>query len=191
VKRVHVIDDVDTLKLIAEPTRAALIELLTEPRTVTQLAQALDVPRTRLYHHIELLQARGLVEQVDERAVRALTERVYALAAKVIRPSARLLRSKDTGERLAALLTLLFDTTKADLHRAVSAGELQLDPKAAESTGQLGLGRSIAYLAPERAAEFVRELDALVERFDAAHEPSTGRPFAFVWAFYPSSRKIQ
>ena len=55
-----------------------------------------------------------------------------------------------------------------------------------------GLGRSIAYLAPEQANEFIRELDALVERFDAAHDTTRNeRPFAFVWALYPSSRKIQ
>jgi DNA-binding transcriptional ArsR family regulator len=186
VKRVLVIDNVDTLRAIAEPTRAALIELLAEPRTVTQLAHALDVPRTRLYHHVEVLQAKGIVDQVDERRVGALTERVYALTAKIIRPSARLVRSGDADERVSALLTLLFDTTKADLRRSFATGEVRLDDS------ELGLGRSIAYLAPEQAAELVRELEALVARFDAAHESSPSRrPFALVWALYPSSRKIQ
>jgi DNA-binding transcriptional ArsR family regulator len=186
VKRVLVIDDVETLRAIAEPTRTALIELLAEPRTVTQLADALDVPRTRLYHHVELLQSKGIVEQVEERRAGALTERIYALTAKVIRPSARLLRSDDADERIAALLTLVFDTTKADLRRAFATGEVALDD------GDLGVGRSIAYLSPAQAAEFIRELDALVERFDAAHDSARNeRPFAFVWALYPSSRKIQ
>jgi DNA-binding transcriptional ArsR family regulator len=189
MKRVRVIDDVDTLKAIADPTRAALIELLAEPRTVTQLAEALDVPRTRLYHHVELLRSKQLVEQVDERRVGALTERVYALTAKVIRPSARLLRSADGDERLAAMTTLLFDTTKADLQRSFAAGEIDLDDR--DHLRHAGLGRSIAYLAPEQADEFIRELDALVARFDAADDSTRNdRPFAFVWALYPSSRKI-
>jgi DNA-binding transcriptional ArsR family regulator len=188
MKRVHVIDDVETLKAIADPTRAALIELLAEPRTVTQLAQALGVPRTRLYHHVELLQSKELVEQVDERRVGALTERVYALTAKVIRPSARLLRSADADERLAALMTLLFDTTKADVQRSFAAGEIELDEP--DDVRRIALGRSIAYLAPEQANEFICELDALVARFDAAHDSRNDRPFAFVWALYPSSRKI-
>lgn len=181
-----VIDDVETLRAIAEPTRAALIELLAEPRTVTQLADALDVPRTRLYHHVEVLQEKGIVHQVDERRAGALTERVYALTAKLIRPSARLLRSGDADERMSALLTLLFDTTKADLGRSFATGEVRLDDS------ELGLGRSVAQLTPEQAAELVRELQALVARFDGAHESSPNRrPFAFVWALYPSSRKIQ
>ena len=75
MRAVCVIDDVATLKAMADPTRAAILELLTEPRSVTELARTLDVPRTRLYHHVELLREKGLVEQVDERRVGALTER--------------------------------------------------------------------------------------------------------------------
>jgi DNA-binding transcriptional ArsR family regulator len=190
VRRVHVIDDLETLKLIAEPTRASIIELLAEPRSVTQLAAALDVPRTRLYHHIELLQSKGLVEQVDERRVGALTERIYSLTAKVIRPSDRLLGSGEVGERVDAITTLLFDTTKSDFRRAVVSGEARLEQ--GDDMPQVGMGRSIAFLAPEQAAEFIAELEALVERYDAAdNRAEAARPFALVWALYPSSRHIR
>ena len=190
MKRVHVIKDVETLKLIAEPTRAAILELLGEPRSVTELASALDVPRTRLYHHIALLESKGLVEQVDERRVGALTERVYALTAKIFRPSKRLLRSGDLDERVEAITTLLFDTTKSDIRRAATVGDLDFD--AHDDLPQLAMGRSIAALAPEQVAEFARELEALVERYDAAHKPDEEtRPFALVWALYPSSRRIR
>jgi DNA-binding transcriptional ArsR family regulator len=190
VRPVRVIDDLETLKVIADPTRAAIIELLAEPRSVTQLAAALDVPRTRLYHHIELLQTKGLVEQVDERRAGALTERVYALTAKVFRASKRLLRSGDVEERADAITTLLFETTKTDLQRSIVSGEAILDH--GEAVKQVGLGRSIALLAPERAAEFITELEALVARFDDAHgSGANARPFALVWALYPSSRRVR
>lgn len=171
---------------MAEPTRAAILELLTEPRSVTALARALDVPRTRLYHHIELLCSKGLVETVDERRVGALTERIYALTAKTFRASTRLLRSGDVSERVEALTTLLFDTTKSDLTRSLrAAGDQGL-----EMPG-LGLGRSIAFLSEEDAKRFIAEVESLVERFDAAHAEADGsRPFALVWALYPSSRTI-
>ena len=83
---VRVIDDVETLKVVAESTRFAILELLTAPRSVTELAAALGAPRTRLYHHVELLRSKELVEQVDERRVGALTERVYAPTAHTFRP---------------------------------------------------------------------------------------------------------
>jgi DNA-binding transcriptional ArsR family regulator len=173
MRRVHTIEDVETLKAIAEPTRVALIELLAEPHSVTELARALDVPRTRLYHHIELLESKGLIEQVEERRVGPMTERVYALTARFLRPSARLLRDRE------AVTTLVFDATKADLRNA------DLDDE------QIVLSRSIAFLAPERAAEFIAELEALVERFDAAHDEQNERPYALVCALYPSSRTIR
>jgi DNA-binding transcriptional ArsR family regulator len=185
-----VIDDLETLKLIAEPTRAAILELLAQPHSVTELAAALDVPRTRLYRHVELLESSGFVMQVDERRARSLTERVYALAAKEFKPSARLLRSGDLRERAEAITTLMLDTTKADLHRAVMSGDVAVDGLG--DGPQLGVGRSIAFLAPEQAAEFIAELEHLVARFDAAHESaSDARPFALVWALYPSSRRIR
>jgi DNA-binding transcriptional ArsR family regulator len=190
VRRVRVIDDLETLKVIAEPTRAAVLELLAQPHSVTELAAALGVPRTRLYHHIELLESKGFVEQVDERRARSLTERVYALTAKEFKPGPRLLRSGDLTERADAITTLMLDTTKADLRRAVTTGEVSLDE--AGDRPQLGIGRSIAFLSPEQAAEFIAELQQLVARFDAAHESaSDARPFALVWALYPSSRRIR
>ena len=189
MRSVRVIDDLETLKAIADPTRAAVLELLAEPRSATELAAALDVPRTRLYHHIALLESKGLIEQVAERRVGALTERVYALTAKVFRPSARLMRRGDVQERVDAINTLLFDTTKSDLGRSVASGEIRLDE--GDEVRQLGLGRSIAHLSREQAAEFIAELEALVARFDDAHgSAEETRPVAFVWALYPSSRRM-
>ena len=186
VRAVRVIDDLETLRVMAEPTRAAIIELLTERRSVTELAKALGVPRTRLYHHIELLTSKGLVEQVDERRVGALTERIYALTAKTFRPSARLLERGDAQERTEAITTLLFDTTKTDLKRSMLSAQSEDG-----ETRPLGMGRSIAFLTDELAAALVAELEALVARFDQAHEEKADtRPFALVWALYPSSRRI-
>jgi hypothetical protein len=139
---------------------------------------------------IQWRQAKGLVEQVDERRVGALTGRVYALTAKVFRPSKRLLRSGDIEERADAITTLLFETTKSDLQRSIVSGDAVLDH--GDDVRQLGLGRSIASLPPERAAEFISELEALVAHFDDAHgSGANARPFALVWALYPSSRRIR
>ena len=185
MRAIRVIDEVETLKLMAEPTRAAILELLTEPRSVTELARTLEVPRTRLYHHVALLREKGLIEQVDERRAGALTERVYALTAKTFRPSARLLRSGDVAERVDALTALLFDTTAADLKRSLVTAPDSSQP------ARLALGRSIAFLTDQEAHRFGAELEELVARFDRAHaETPEAGSYALVWAFYPSSRRI-
>ena len=186
---VRLIDDLQTLKVVAEPTRFAILELLTAPRSVTELAAALEVPRTRLYHHVELLRAKGLVEQVDERRVGALTERVYAPTAQTFRPGPNLFAGGEQDEQIEALTTLLFDATKADLRRSLETGAVKLGER--EAPRRLGLGRSVAHLTPDQADAFVVELEKLVARFDEQHaEGQDVRPFALVWAFYPSSRTI-
>jgi DNA-binding transcriptional ArsR family regulator len=190
MRDVLVIEDLETLKAMAEPTRAAILEQLVEPRSVSELAHALDVPRTRLYHHVDLLRSRGLIEVVKERRAGPLTEQVYAPTAKTFQPDQHLLKAGDLTERVDWITTLLFDRTKSDLRRSILSGEVSLDET--EGRRQLALGRSIAFLTASKAEEFIAELEALVASFDAAHEPIEGAlPFAFSWAFYPASRSMR
>ena len=189
MREVLVIDDLETLKAIAEPTRMAILEQLAEPQSVSQLARALEVPRTRLYHHMDLLRSKGLIEVVEERRVGAMTEQIYAPAAKTFRPAPALLASGDLEERVEALTTLLFDATRSDVRRALLSGRASLE---GQGPRRLAIGRSIAFLGPERADAFARELEALAARYDAAHEPGDGaEPFAFSWVFYPAARTIR
>lgn len=189
MREVLVIEDLETLKVIAEPTRVAILEELSVPRSVTELALGLGVPRTRLYHHIDLLRSSGLIEVVEERRVGAMTEQIYAPTAKTFRPDPRLLTSGDLAERVEAITTLLFDTTKADVRRSLLSGESSLERR--DGLREVGLGRSIAFLTPGQAEEFVAEVEALVARFDEAHDPTEeARPFALTWALYPSSRRV-
>jgi DNA-binding transcriptional ArsR family regulator len=189
MRDVFVISDLETLKTLAEPTRAAILEHLAEPQSVSQLARALDVPRTRLYHHMDLLRSKGLIEVVEERRVGAMTEQLYAPAAKTFRPDPRLLTTGDLAERVDALTTLLFDTTKSDLRRSLLSGAASLERR--EGLREVGLSRSIALLTAAQAEEFIAQLEALAARFDDAHQPSDeARPFAFTWAIYPASRTI-
>jgi DNA-binding transcriptional ArsR family regulator len=187
---VLLIGDLETLKAIAEPTRAAILEHLAEPQSVSQLARALDVPRTRLYHHMELLRSKGLIEVVEERRVGPMTEQLYAPTAETFRLDPRLLTTGDLAERVDALTTLLFDTTKSDLRRALLSGDASLERR--DGLRELGVGRSIAFLTAAQAEEFIAELEALMARFDDAHQPSeSSRPFALTWAVYPASRRIR
>lgn len=133
-----------------------------------------------------------MIEVAEERRVAAVTERLYAPTAKTYRPAPNLLVTGDLGERVGCITALLFDTTKSDLRRSLLSGEAALDP--GQDPPDVGLGRTIAMLAPGQAAEFIAEVKALVARFDDANarEPSEdARPFAFTWAIYPSSRTIR
>src|SRR5689334_6448391 len=60
-----VISDVETLKAISDPLRLRILETMVSRRdaqwTVKELATHLEVPQTRLYHHVELLLERDLI----------------------------------------------------------------------------------------------------------------------------------
>lgn len=63
------------LQVLGEPMRHTLLErLLAEPATATQLASELDVTRSAISQHLQVMKAAGLV---DDTAVG--TRRVYAV----------------------------------------------------------------------------------------------------------------
>ena len=57
-----VINSLETLKVMADPNRLKILEEMIEgPRTVKQLASALETTATKLYYHINLLEEHGLI----------------------------------------------------------------------------------------------------------------------------------
>src|SRR5690348_14023396 len=77
-----VIEDVATLKALADPMRMRIHFELDEPRTVKELASILEVPQTRLYYHVKILERAGLISVVSRRAVSGIEERTYRCTAK-------------------------------------------------------------------------------------------------------------
>ncbi len=68
--------------------------------SVKELAAALDLPQTRLYHHVELLQAQDLVRAVERRVVSGIIETRYAVTARSFQLD-RTLFTGDSEESLA------------------------------------------------------------------------------------------
>src|SRR5260370_41285038 len=78
-----VVSDLPTLKALAEPLRMRLLLDLDErPKTVKELAASLDVPQTRLYYHVRILESCGLLRVAGRRIVSGIEERHYASTAK-------------------------------------------------------------------------------------------------------------
>src|SRR5579872_2555332 len=76
------IDDLETLKVVADPRRKQLIDLLRQDAaTVKELAAVMRVSPKSLYYHINLLQKHGLIRVVDTRLVSGITEKRYRAMA--------------------------------------------------------------------------------------------------------------
>jgi DNA-binding transcriptional ArsR family regulator len=73
------------LRALAEPLRATLLELLLErAATVTEMAQAVQRPKSTVAYHVNLLVGAGLLRVVRTQRVRAIEERYYGRVARTI-----------------------------------------------------------------------------------------------------------
>ena len=72
------------VKAISHPLRTAILHLLHErAATVTELAGALERPKSTVAHHVQVLTDAGLVRVVRTRRVRAIEERFFGRTARL------------------------------------------------------------------------------------------------------------
>ena len=72
------------VKAIGHPLRTTILGLLHErAATVTELAVAVERPKSTVAHHVKVLSEAGLVQVVRTRRVRAIEERFYGRTARM------------------------------------------------------------------------------------------------------------
>jgi DNA-binding transcriptional ArsR family regulator len=72
------------VKALSHPLRTSILGLLHErAATVTELAAALERPKSTVAHHVNVLGKAGLVQVVRTRRVRAIDERFYGRTARM------------------------------------------------------------------------------------------------------------
>ena len=72
------------VKAIGHPLRTTILGLLHErAATVTELAIAVERPKSTVAHHVKVLTQAGLVQVVRTRRVRAIEERFYGRTARM------------------------------------------------------------------------------------------------------------
>jgi DNA-binding transcriptional ArsR family regulator len=75
----------EQLRALADPLRTTVLELLLErAATVTEMARAVDRPKSTIAYHVNLLVTAGLLRVVRTRRVRAIEERYYGRVARTL-----------------------------------------------------------------------------------------------------------
>ena len=78
-------DTPEQLKALADPVRSLILDLVLErAATVTELATALDRPKSSTAYHVDVLVEAGLLRVVRTRRVRAIDERFYGRTGRTI-----------------------------------------------------------------------------------------------------------
>ncbi len=156
------ITNVETLRVVADATRLRLIDALEKPRTVKELATAFDMPKTRLYYHINLLERHGIVHVVASSVVSGIIEKRYQVTARRFDVDGHIFgKDAKQSHRVDEIAGAIFDNMKYQI-RAVAA-EYKDDP---EKAATLVLNQATIALTPDQLKELHGELLALLARYD-------------------------
>ena len=169
-----VIDNLDTLKVLADPLRIRILDLMRESCTVKQVAAELDIPPTKLYYHINQLEKHNLIVLVDTRIVSGIIEKHYQTAAHTVRVKRHLLSpSPDNGDTsgLELTMTSLWQDVMKNLLESSGSGLIDTsDVEDQPNPSTLNLQSANLALSPEQATDFLTRYRALLSEFRALSE---------------------
>jgi DNA-binding transcriptional ArsR family regulator len=158
-------DTPQQLKAIAEPVRGLILDLVLErAATVTELAAALDRPKSSIAYHVDVLVDAGLLQVVRTRRVRAIDERFYGRTGRTI-----IIGNSPTPD----------DAVRQDFLAEARAEAVVTEPAQMRSTLRH------ARISEDRASEFFDRVVELAEEFTTL-ERSGDVVFGFVAAVYPT-----
>ncbi len=168
-REIRVLRDPEVLRLIADPLRLRMLELLRQqPRTVTELATLLDTPRTKLYYHIKLLETHDLVTVVESRLVSGIVEKRYRATAYRLTVDKSLLGTgANDGSPLEVYLSFILDEVAGEIRRAVDTGLVDLDATHEDAIAprRLVVGRKWYRFSDEEVSDFRRQVNELHAAF--------------------------
>ncbi|MEH0969661.1 helix-turn-helix domain-containing protein [Micromonospora sp. CPCC 205546] len=157
------------LRALADPLRATLLELLLErAATVTELARAVDRPKSSVAYHVNALVDAGLLRVVRTRRVRAIDERYYGRVARTLYIGA-----------------LTHPEDKQVAFAVNGLAEAVAESAAAHAADDLRCTLVHARIPVEEVRAFWAEVQALARRF--AQIPRSGdQVYGFVAGLYPT-----
>jgi DNA-binding transcriptional ArsR family regulator len=158
------------VKALSHPVRTTILGLLHErAATVTELAVAVERPKSTVAHHVKVLAEAGLIQVVRTRRVRAIDERFYGRTARLFYVEAESSR----GEELPRDFND-FDVAARESSEAYRNGKLW------------GFIRH-ARISESQASEFWERMAELVTEFDQL--PRSGDVmYGFAVGVYPTDQ---
>jgi DNA-binding transcriptional ArsR family regulator len=181
--------------LVEHPLRLAILQAAATPRSATEIAAGLGLPRQRVNYHIGRLRRAGFLVPADRRRRRGLFEQRYTATARAYVVDPEVLgpvraRLDQIADRLSAeYLVALATQVQSDLSQVM--GEATAEGK---RVATLSISTELRFLNPEQRARFAGELERAIKRLVARHaapaltpdgEPASGRLFRLVIGCYP------
>lgn len=180
-----IVDDLETLKVIADPLRLRIRELMEHPTTVKAVATKLDLPPTKLYYHINLLEKHGLIVLVNTQLVSGIVEKHYQLSAQAVQVAKHLLSPNDDPEGTGINLTIgaMLDSARKDLIQSARDGVVEWDDEGERHKG-VAIQTATMNLTEDQAAQFYQELEQLVSNYVALSNKQQSEAYNVYRALY-------
>jgi len=188
MRDVMLIEKPEQAEALLNPLRLELLRRADEPRTCTELAQALGETPQKIHYHVKVLERAGALQKVEERRVRAIQEgyyqataRSYWLAASLVGPIGGPRRARD--QMSLGFLLGLAEELQTDVGR-LAATERE--------TNSLGFSAQIRLAKPAERTAFLTDvqnaIQSIARKYGAVGplrpkgDPNT---FRLVFACYP------
>ncbi len=185
-----VITDVEQLKVIGEPLRIQLIEIMAEdPRrgwTAKELAAHLGTKQTKLYHHLGLLEEHGFIRVGETRMVSGILEKRYHASAHGFHVDRALLTGAGAENAVSVAIHAIFDKARSEILIGLRDGTFNFDPDDPQRQ-RMGLWATHARLSPASVKRVMR-LIAKLNQIDSENDPN-GDEYGLLVGFYPRAAK--
>lgn len=189
MRDVMLIEKPEQAEAILHPMRLEILRRCDEPRTCTELGEALGETPQMIYYHVKVLERAGALERAEERRVRAIHEGYYQAAARAYWLSPRLIghiggpRRARASSSLGTLLPLA-EELQSDIGRLSET----------ERTGTaMGFSAQVRLARPEDRTAFLSDIQnaiqTIAKRYGGAGPSRPGQTdtdtFRLVFACYP------
>ncbi len=182
----YLIEDLFTLEVLNSPIRLRILHNLKTPGSVREVAEALEVPVTRLYYHVNLLEEIGALEIVETRKVGAMIQRIYRTAARTFKAGPNILDNIDDKQKFAEVgAATVVDGARMDAEATILDQLTRLDT--GEEVEVMGsMGRTVVQLSPDQVREFSKRLEDLIGEINHANDVE-GDAYGLTWVFFPQA----
>jgi len=187
-----VIDEPAAAIAALDPIRSRILAELAQPGSASTVAVALGLPRQKVNYHLRLLEQHGLVELVEERPRRGLTERVVRATARgyVVAPP-NLGQDAATPRRTDRLSSRYLIALAARVVHEVTALTRRADA-AGQALPTLAIDTDLRFATAADRAAFTRDLTEAVTALAARYHDEThpgGRWHRLVVVAHPRPRE--
>jgi DNA-binding transcriptional ArsR family regulator len=176
-------------KALGDPTRERILSMIKhEPLTAKQLGARLNIPPGTVGHHLQVLEAAGLAQIVARRLVHGIVAKYYTRTARLFEFDF----PPEVTPRVENALKFLNDA-REELRDTLIADEEQEANIFRDENGEImcSTGFPHARLSHERAVEFNKRLNVLLEEFATAEPDPAGQVYALATALFLAPPYLQ